>query len=203
MPAFATRTSTGPCSASTLAKASSTAAASRTSQAATVRPSTFSPEREVMVTWSPPAASRRAMASPMPRFPPVTRTDRLIGVPSFMISKSNRRAPASVPGWGRQAWDRLPLVEHSTHKDQTTGPVPSGGATNGHRIDPEFAGLPLRELSAAALERARELGAEHADFRAERIRGQEIGLSDGHLETLMDADELGLAVRVVLDGTWG
>jgi hypothetical protein len=125
-----------------------------------------------------------------------------------MISKSNRRAPASVPGWGRQAWDRLPLVEHSTHKDQTSGPAPGpagpgGSAGDGHRIDPEFAGLPLREFSAAALERARELGAEHADFRAERIRGQEIGLSDGHLETLLDADELGLAVRVVLNGTWG
>ncbi len=111
---------------------------------------------------------------------------------------------ASVPGWSRRAWDRLPLVEHSTHKDQTSGPAPSGGAAgNGHRIDPEFAGLPLREFSVAALERARELGAEHADFRAERIRGQEIGLSDGHLETLLDADELGLAVRVVLNGTWG
>ncbi len=99
-------------------------------------------------------------------------------------------------------------MEHSTHKDQTSSPAPGptapgGGTGNGHQIDPEFAGLPLREFSAAALQRARELGAEHADFRAERIRGQEIGLSDGHLETLLDADELGLAVRVVLNGTWG
>ncbi len=70
-------------------------------------------------------------------------------------------------------------------------------------VDPEFTAYPLRELAAAALQRAAELGAEHADFRAERIRGQQIGLSDGHLETLLDADDLGLAVRVVLDGTWG
>ncbi len=84
------------------------------------------------------------------------------------------------------------------------GRNPDGGSPGGgHPIDPEFADLPLRELAAAALQRARELGAEHADFRAERIRGQEIGLSDGHLETLVDADELGLAVRVVLNGTWG
>ena len=104
-------------------------------------------------------------------------------------------------------------MEHSTHQDQTSGPAsgpaapgataPGGGTGNGHQIDPEFAGLPLREFSAAALQRARELGAEHADFRAERVRGQEIGLSDGHLETLLDADELGLAVRVVMNGTWG
>jgi TldD protein len=71
------------------------------------------------------------------------------------------------------------------------------------RIDPEFTAYPLRELAAAALERAAGLGAEHADFRAERIRGQQIRLSDGHLETLFDTDDLGLAVRVVADGTWG
>jgi TldD protein len=71
------------------------------------------------------------------------------------------------------------------------------------RIDPEFTAYPLRELAAAALERAAQLGAEHADFRAERIRGQQIGLSDGRLETLFDTDDAGLAVRVVVDGTWG
>ena len=70
------------------------------------------------------------------------------------------------------------------------GTPPGGGEpAAGHPIDPEFASLPLREFAGTALQRARELGAEHADFRAERIRGQEIGLSDGHLETLLDADE--------------
>ncbi|HXW43410.1 MAG TPA: TldD/PmbA family protein [Streptosporangiaceae bacterium] len=71
------------------------------------------------------------------------------------------------------------------------------------RIDPEFTAYPLRQLSEAALARAAELGAAHADFRAERLRGQQIGLSDGQLETLFDSDDLGLAVRVVVDGTWG
>ncbi len=70
-------------------------------------------------------------------------------------------------------------------------------------IDAEFTAYPLRALADAALQRATELGAEHADFRAERIRGQQIGLSDGSLETLYDTDDLGLAVRVVVDGTWG
>jgi TldD protein len=70
-------------------------------------------------------------------------------------------------------------------------------------IDPEFTSYPLRRLADAALQRAAELGAEHADFRAERIRSQEIGLSDGSLETSYDADELGLGVRVVVEGTWG
>jgi TldD protein len=77
-------------------------------------------------------------------------------------------------------------------------------AGNGNaRIDPEFAGLPLEALADAALDQARQLGAQHADFRVERIRGQRIRLSDGKLETLADADDSGLAVRVVVDGTWG
>ncbi len=70
-------------------------------------------------------------------------------------------------------------------------------------IDPEFTALPLPELADAALAQAKSLGAQHADFRAERIRGQHIGLSDGSPQTLFDADDAGLAVRVVVDGTWG
>jgi len=71
------------------------------------------------------------------------------------------------------------------------------------QVDPEFTGLPLRKLADAALEAARRLGADHADFRAERIRSQLIRLSDGKLETVSDRDDSGLAVRVVVDGTWG
>jgi TldD protein len=71
------------------------------------------------------------------------------------------------------------------------------------QIDPEFTAYPLRELADAALTRARQLGAGHADFRAERIRVQQLRLSDGSLETQFDSDDLGLAVRVIVDGTWG
>jgi predicted Zn-dependent protease len=71
------------------------------------------------------------------------------------------------------------------------------------RIDPEFAALPSRDLADAALSQARTLGAQHADFRAERIREQSIALSDGNLQGAADADDAGLAVRVVVDGTRG
>jgi TldD protein len=81
--------------------------------------------------------------------------------------------------------------------------VVGDGADRAMLIDPEFTSYPLRSLADAALQRAAELGAEHADFRAERIRSQAISLSDGNLETSYDADELGLGVRVVVDGTWG
>ncbi len=71
------------------------------------------------------------------------------------------------------------------------------------RIDPQFTAYPLGALAGTALQRASELGAQHADFRAELIRGQQIGLSDGSLETLFDSDDLGLAVRAIVDGSWG
>ncbi len=70
-------------------------------------------------------------------------------------------------------------------------------------IDDRFTALPLRRLADAALQRARELGAEHADFRVELNRAQYIRLSDANLETLVDADDVGLAVRVIKNGTWG
>jgi TldD protein len=71
------------------------------------------------------------------------------------------------------------------------------------RIDAEFAALPLRNLADAALDAARTLGADHADFRVERVRGQRIALSDGKLQSMSDGDDSGLAVRVIVDGTWG
>ncbi|REF01023.1 TldD/PmbA family protein [Thermomonospora umbrina] len=72
-----------------------------------------------------------------------------------------------------------------------------------HQIDTSFTALPLRALADAALTRARELGAAHADFRLERIRSQTLRLYDGNLQTALDSDDLGLSVRVVKDGTWG
>ncbi|MEV4178571.1 TldD/PmbA family protein [Nonomuraea sp. NPDC049709] len=71
------------------------------------------------------------------------------------------------------------------------------------QIDPDFLELPLRQLADAALQRARDLGAEHADFRLERVRAETLSLYDARLEGAMDADDLGYAVRVVKGGTWG
>ncbi|WP_433238430.1 TldD/PmbA family protein [Streptosporangium sp. CA-135522] len=71
------------------------------------------------------------------------------------------------------------------------------------QIDPDFLALPTRRLADAALQRARDLGAEHADFRLERVRAETLRLSDASLEGSSDADHLGYAVRVVKNGTWG
>jgi TldD protein len=70
-------------------------------------------------------------------------------------------------------------------------------------VDASFLALPLSALADAALTRAVDLGCEHADLRVERIRTQTIRLRDARLEALNDGEDLGLAVRVVHDGTWG
>jgi TldD protein len=70
-------------------------------------------------------------------------------------------------------------------------------------VDPEFLELPMRRMADAALQRVRELGAEHADFRLERIRNQDLVLRDGRVDSASDGQDVGCAVRVVHDGTWG
>ncbi|MDN5749707.1 MAG: TldD/PmbA family protein [Pseudonocardia sp.] len=70
-------------------------------------------------------------------------------------------------------------------------------------FDPEFASLPLAALADAALSRARELGAQHADLRVERIVSQSVDLRDGAVTGVADDTSVGLAVRVIVDGVWG
>src|ERR1700733_11896744 len=96
-----------------------------------------------------------------------------------------------------------PAVRDSADQAANRAAGAGQAGRGGRLVDPEFTAYPLRQLADAALQRAADLGAEYADFRAERVRGQHIGLSDGNLETLYDTDDLGLAVRVVVEGTWG
>ncbi len=70
-------------------------------------------------------------------------------------------------------------------------------------IDGSFRALPLRALADAALARARALGAEHADFRFERVREASWRLRDARLSGSSDTTDTGYAVRVVHGGAWG
>ncbi|MBY4130361.1 TldD/PmbA family protein [Rhodococcus fascians] len=70
-------------------------------------------------------------------------------------------------------------------------------------VDADFLALPLQELADAALSTARSAGASHADVRVQRLTTQSISLRDGSVQSSVDAGEIGLAVRVVVDGTWG
>ncbi|MFH5210412.1 TldD/PmbA family protein [Antrihabitans spumae] len=71
------------------------------------------------------------------------------------------------------------------------------------QVDDEFRALPLRSLADAALAAARAAGASHADVRVHRLVTQSIRLRDGKVQAVSDSSVLGLAVRVIVDGTWG
>ena len=75
--------------------------------------------------------------------------------------------------------------------------------TTSHAIDPAFTALPYRRLADAALARARDFHVSHADFRFERVRGQDIRVRDGRLQGASDTEDVGFAVRVILNGAWG
>jgi TldD protein len=70
-------------------------------------------------------------------------------------------------------------------------------------VGSELAGLPLSSLRDAALQRASELGCEHAQLRVERIRSQAVRLRDARLETSVDDAEIGMGLRVLSDGHLG
>src|SRR3954454_12855753 len=75
--------------------------------------------------------------------------------------------------------------------------------TSPHEIEASFIELPYRRLAEAALTRARDFHVSHADFRFERIRSQHIRVRDGRLQGADDGEDIGFAVRVILNGAWG
>lgn len=74
---------------------------------------------------------------------------------------------------------------------------------NVRAIDHAFASLPLHNLADAALTRARERGATHASFRLECVRTQSLHLKNAMVADTKTNTSIGVAVRVLKDGTWG
>jgi TldD protein len=72
-----------------------------------------------------------------------------------------------------------------------------------HQIDASFTSLPYRRMAEAALARCQDFHVSHADFRFERIRSQDVRVRDGRLQGASDSEDVGFAVRVVLNGAWG
>lgn len=70
-------------------------------------------------------------------------------------------------------------------------------------VDADFLALPRHALADAALSAARAAGAGYADLRIQRLAGEMVQLRDGELETAGRTRDIGLAVRVIVDGTWG
>ena len=69
--------------------------------------------------------------------------------------------------------------------------------------DDELDGDLTAKLSEAALSEARRLGAGTAELRVERIRSQMVILRDGQLQTTVDDTDLGMGLRVLVEGRVG
>ena len=79
----------------------------------------------------------------------------------------------------------------------------TGQADPARRVDDDFRALPLDACADAALDRARSLGASHADVRVQRMRRGGVSVRDGALSAAEDDCDTGLGVRVLVDGVWG
>ncbi|HEX2212716.1 MAG TPA: TldD/PmbA family protein, partial [Mycobacterium sp.] len=71
------------------------------------------------------------------------------------------------------------------------------------RVDADFLALPRHALADAALSAAVAAGASYADLRIHTITTEYLQLRDGELEAAVVDREIGMAVRVIVDGTWG
>ncbi|MFM7356058.1 MAG: TldD/PmbA family protein, partial [Actinomycetota bacterium] len=70
-------------------------------------------------------------------------------------------------------------------------------------VDADFLALPLNALSDAAIDAAKAAGASHVDVRIERTRTGYLSLRDAKPETQSDESNLGIGVRVIVNGAWG
>ncbi|MGD0392881.1 MAG: DNA gyrase modulator, partial [Acidimicrobiales bacterium] len=61
----------------------------------------------------------------------------------------------------------------------------------------------LAAVRDTVLAESQRLGCTNAELRVERIRSQHVRLRDGRLEGAADDTELGMGVRVVVDGALG
>jgi TldD protein len=81
------------------------------------------------------------------------------------------------------------------------------GASTGLRPPLELfgaaAGGELDDLADAALASAKKLGASYADIRINRYRVQFIFTRDRRVQNIVDTQDYGFGIRVIVDGTWG
>ena len=70
-------------------------------------------------------------------------------------------------------------------------------------VDADFLAIPRLQLADAALQAALDAGAGYADLRIHRIANEIVQIRDGELETAVTSTQIGLAVRVIVGGSWG
>jgi TldD protein len=66
-----------------------------------------------------------------------------------------------------------------------------------------FEAVELRDLADAALDAAKKNGASYADIRINRYNVQFLFTRDRRVQNIVDAEDFGFGIRVIVDGTWG
>ncbi len=61
----------------------------------------------------------------------------------------------------------------------------------------------LRDLADAGLSSAKTAGASYADIRINRYRNQFIFTRDRRVQNIVNTEDYGFGIRVIVDGTWG
>ena len=61
----------------------------------------------------------------------------------------------------------------------------------------------LKDLADAALATAKQAGASYADIRINRYRNQFLFTRDRRVQNIVNTEDFGFGVRVIVDGTWG
>jgi TldD protein len=61
----------------------------------------------------------------------------------------------------------------------------------------------LRDLADAALSAAKQAGATYADIRINRYRNQFIFTRDRRVQNIVNTEDYGFGIRLIVDGTWG
>ncbi len=70
-------------------------------------------------------------------------------------------------------------------------------------LDPQFAALDLAAIQDAALTTAAQHGATYACVRLHQVKTRMVHLRDRVVETALDHRDIGVGVRVIVDGAWG
>lgn len=71
------------------------------------------------------------------------------------------------------------------------------------KLDPQFAALDVASIQDAALSTAAHTGASYACVRVHQIKNRVLHLRDQQVETALDHRDIGVGIRVVVDGAWG
>src|SRR5262245_25742297 len=113
--------------------------------------------------------------------------------------------PTFVPNRGALRRGSFTILRMIDRRDFVQSMIALGAAT-AFRPAAELFAAPNQELKGladAALSAAKQAGASYADIRINRYRNQFLFTRDRRVQNIVNTEDFGFGVRVIVDGTWG